>query len=417
MLVLQFDALEYACYTAIVQRARRECRAKQRARALRHDEKERPLVSDNIAGSAGKEKYIGRTERVDEFGNPVADTWHLLGKYSTEPLSNVEAAFDAANINECIVDKWPHIATPPAHLRHIPGIAPAATNVVQLVRRPIDGDPEWRVFAESVSSRYGVLQPREMAKILQPLADKFGGVDTAGALDHGRTIFAGFKAGDGELPDFPQEKIIHYFVVGDQKDGSHATFALYTPVRVVCANTWAMAKGVAEFTVKLPHIETIHTDLAWATDFLIQAQKAQQRTLALFSNLAKSVATREEIESVIFAAYPEPKKPQKAAATEAVDGVFTDEMKSRLKVWEREVKEAERKRAKVHELVKYENDTASHIANTFYNVVNAVAEAEQFTVGPQQNALVVARNSLFKGGAQAQARAFNKSLELAGVGN
>lgn len=121
--------------------------------------------------------------------------------------------------------------------------------------------PEQRVLYRSdtkaplsiVSSRYNVVQPREILEFYRDLTE-VGGVEleTAGVLKAGRKFWALARTGQsGTLRG--KDQVNGYLLLATACDGTLATTAQFTSVRVVCNNTLAIALGDSTSAVKVPH--------------------------------------------------------------------------------------------------------------------------------------------------------------------
>lgn len=95
-----------------------------------------------------------------------------------------------------------------------------------------------------VSDRYKIVQPKEVLDFFDKLTTKHGfTMETAGALDHGKRIWALARAGKGEAV-VGQDEVRPYVLLATSYDGTMATVAKPTTVRVVCQNTLAMSIGM-----------------------------------------------------------------------------------------------------------------------------------------------------------------------------
>jgi phage/plasmid-like protein (TIGR03299 family) len=110
-----------------------------------------------------------------------------------------------------------------------------------------------------VSSDYHIVQPREVLEFYRDLMHDYGyTLETAGALDHGRKVWALARTGvTGAADKSGQDKIGAYVLLATSCDKTLATTAAFTSVRVVCQNTLFFAteearkKGRAK--VRVPH--------------------------------------------------------------------------------------------------------------------------------------------------------------------
>lgn len=106
-----------------------------------------------------------------------------------------------------------------------------------------------------VSSKYKVVQPREILYAQEELIEQLGfKMETAGVL------FGGKKFWSMSRTNFSDEvlagdKVGQYLLLTTACDGSLATTAKFTSVRVVCNNTLTMSLGGEsnKTTVKIPH--------------------------------------------------------------------------------------------------------------------------------------------------------------------
>lgn len=99
-----------------------------------------------------------------------------------------------------------------------------------------------------VGSRFRYVQPSEVVDTFLGVADANDlQIAVAGALDGGRRIWALARIGDAvELPG--RDRVEPYALLATANDGTMATRAKLTMVRVVCANTWH-ASGIQNSAV------------------------------------------------------------------------------------------------------------------------------------------------------------------------
>lgn len=139
-----------------------------------------------------------------------------------------------------------------------------------------------------VTDRYKVVQPEAVLEFFRDIVGTGGlELETAGSLDGGRKVWAMAKTGD-MLAIKGQDRVEGYLLLSTSFDGSMATRAQFTSVRVVCNNTLQMAAADSKGAVKIPHSATfdatgakielglIHG--AWST-FEDQANALAQRKL------------------------------------------------------------------------------------------------------------------------------------------
>lgn len=104
-----------------------------------------------------------------------------------------------------------------------------------------------------VSSRFRVVQPAEILEFYRDLTEVSGfELETAGVLKEGRKVWALARTGrTGSLKG--SDTVNGYLLLATACDGTLATTAQFTSIRVVCNNTLAIALADASTAVKVPH--------------------------------------------------------------------------------------------------------------------------------------------------------------------
>lgn len=126
-----------------------------------------------------------------------------------------------------------------------------------------------------VSDRYKVVQPAEVLQFFKQLIDREGFVmSTAGSLRGGRRIWA--LADTGKDFTIKGDKVGAHLLLATTYDGTFATTAQFTSIRVVCNNTlgFSLKRGGEGGIVKIPHTQTFNAydvqadlglDASWTT--------------------------------------------------------------------------------------------------------------------------------------------------------
>lgn len=116
-----------------------------------------------------------------------------------------------------------------------------------------------------VGQRYQVVQPNEILAFYKDLTEVAGyELETAGVLKGGRKLWALARTGQSSTLK-GNDTVNGYLLLATACDGTLATTAQFTSVRVVCNNTLAVALAGGSGAVKVPH----------STTFDPQAVKAQ----------------------------------------------------------------------------------------------------------------------------------------------
>jgi phage/plasmid-like protein (TIGR03299 family) len=104
-----------------------------------------------------------------------------------------------------------------------------------------------------VSQRYQVVQPQEILEFYRDLSEIAGyELETAGVLKQGRKVWALAKTNQSaQLKG--ADTINGYVLLATACDGTLATTAQFTSIRVVCNNTLAIALANGSGAVKVPH--------------------------------------------------------------------------------------------------------------------------------------------------------------------
>lgn len=104
-----------------------------------------------------------------------------------------------------------------------------------------------------VSSRYNVVQPESILEFYRDLTEVGGfSLETAGVLKDGKKLWALAKTGQSATLK-GRDRVNGYLLLATACDGSLATTAQFTSVRVVCNNTLSIALGDSTGAVKVPH--------------------------------------------------------------------------------------------------------------------------------------------------------------------
>lgn len=107
-----------------------------------------------------------------------------------------------------------------------------------------------------VSKRYKVVQPKDVLGFYRDLVSAGGmELETAGVLRGGKKLWALAKTGQ-QATLSGGDTVKAYLLLATSCDGSLATTAQFTSVRVVCNNTLQMAVGERKGAIRVPHSTT-----------------------------------------------------------------------------------------------------------------------------------------------------------------
>lgn len=125
----------------------------------------------------------------------------------------------------------------------------------------INAFPEQKVLYRSdtksplavVSKRFQVVQPDEILEFYRDLTTCNGfELETAGVLREGRKFWALARTGQSTMLK-GRDRVEGYLLLATACDGTLATTAQFTSVRVVCNNTLRVALGNGNGAIKVPH--------------------------------------------------------------------------------------------------------------------------------------------------------------------
>lgn len=180
---------------------------------------------------------------IETMAYAGATPWHGLGNQLTQKQP-IEIWQREAGMN------W-KIEESPVHFK--------ADSIGQL--GTIHSYPEQKVLFRSdtkaplsvVSKRYHTVQPREVLEFYRDLTEVSGyELETAGVLKGGRKFWALARTGQGATLK-GNDQVNGYLLLATSCDGTLATTATPTTVRVVCNNTLTISLNGASHAIKVPH--------------------------------------------------------------------------------------------------------------------------------------------------------------------
>lgn len=146
-----------------------------------------------------------------------------------------------------------------------------------------------------VGSRYEVVQNASAFSFFDSIVGSGKAIyETAGALGLGETVFVTAK-----LPDYivlPGEDLIEkYLLFTMGHDGNTPITAMFTPTRVVCANTLAIALSKGSNKVVIRHTASAHDKINEAAKLMGLVNKKTQETKEILEALVKKNITKEQV--------------------------------------------------------------------------------------------------------------------------
>ncbi|MHB1656114.1 MAG: DUF932 domain-containing protein [Burkholderiales bacterium] len=176
---------------------------------------------------------------VHEMAYTGAAPWHGLGQL-LQPKQPIEVWQQSAGMN------WNIEASP---VRFFNGSDVLHSFPDQVVLHRSDSHAPLAV----VSNRFQVVQPREILEFYRDLTEVSGfELETAGVLKGGKKFWALAKTNQTEVLK-GGDTVNGYLLLATSCDGTLATTAQFTSVRVVCNNTLHIALGDNTGAVKVSH--------------------------------------------------------------------------------------------------------------------------------------------------------------------
>lgn len=173
--------------------------------------------------------------------------WHQLGN-ALPKKQPIEVWAEAAGM-QWQIQETPvrYLATPPGGSSSLYGEAMEFADQKVLYRS------DTKAALSVVGHRYKVVQPREVLEFYRDLSEVAGyELETAGVLKAGKKFWALARTGKESVLK-GNDLVKGYLLLATSCDGTLATVAMPTTIRVVCNNTLAIALSGGTGAIKVPH--------------------------------------------------------------------------------------------------------------------------------------------------------------------
>lgn len=226
--------------------------------------------------------------------------WHSLGTVIDEPVNT------AGMLHIGHLDNW-NVRVEPVDL---PDGYWAAKEQYRTVRTSPWNSATTDVLGY-VGERYKVFQNEELFAFADNLLDG-GQWETAGSIKNGTRVFGSLRLNrTGNLGD-PVE---NYLLVSTSHDGSTSIQASVTPVRVVCANTLAVALSGAKQTFKIRHTQSMQGRVQAAREALALTDVYLDAWDKSMQELLEKDITNVQFERLVSSIYAPGEDASKSAIT------------------------------------------------------------------------------------------------------
>lgn len=218
----------------------------------------------------------------------VLPPWHGIANITDHALT-LDEAIPAAGLD------WEMAKVP--SVIHLNGEIIPNEGVFDLVRM------DKKISFGQCTDQYVIAQNRELGEFVQALTgDENAEFETAGVLDYGRRVWflcrlrkELYVAGDAIMP---------YFLISGSHDGKGGIVVCMTPIRVVCANTLAMALKGAKRVISVRHIGDIEARLSERARILgltkVYVETFEEMANKLVAKKISKVATEKLLTEVLF---------------------------------------------------------------------------------------------------------------------
>ena len=139
-----------------------------------------------------------------------------------------------------------------------------------------------------VGPRWTPLQNRDAFKVFEPLVDSGDLVlHTAGSLRNGERVWVLCQLGADNTEIVKDDEIAKFVLLSNGHDGKLAVHLGFTPIRVVCANTEAMARGSkASKLIRVRHHRFVKNNVEKLRDIMNLANQEFETTAENYRFLA-----------------------------------------------------------------------------------------------------------------------------------
>ncbi|MEK8045779.1 DUF932 domain-containing protein [Ideonella margarita] len=180
---------------------------------------------------------------VQQMAYVGATPWHGLGNELPKHQS-IDVWAEKAGMN------WSICESP---VRYLADQAGALGAIMNFDDQKVLYRSDTKTALSVVSNRYQIVQPREVLEFYRDLTEVSGfELETAGVLKAGRKFWALARTGKSTSIK-GCDTVNGYLLLATSCDGTLATTATPTTVRVVCNNTLTVALSGASSAIKVPH--------------------------------------------------------------------------------------------------------------------------------------------------------------------
>jgi len=283
------------------------------------------------------------------------------------------------------------------------------TSKYAIYRKPTKQDKKYRQISDRVGKDYEILQPSQLAKILDPISKQYP-VETIGVDGNGKKLYMTLNLGNSKIANEDHEL---YWLIVDSRDGQGKFHMAFTPIRVVCQNALVSARDSASITLALNHRKGIHSEVRDFSRMFNQLLTKQEDTIQTMNSMATNKLKKKDVTEIIEYAYQEPKVSQRINNRKNLE-MSPKMIKKQLEdfsVHEKKKSNVQIIRDNAMDRYNVFNEEHPKLARTSWAIYNAIVETEDFRRNRGNSA-----NGFLPNGERAinKMRAFSKALEFVG---
>lgn len=283
------------------------------------------------------------------------------------------------------------------------------TSKYAIYRKPTKQDKKYRQISDRVGKDYEILQPSQLAKILDPISKQYP-VETIGVDGNGKKLYMTLNLGNSKIANEDHEL---YWLIVDSRDGQGKFHMAFTPIRVVCQNALVSARDSASITLALNHRKGIHSEVKDFSRMFNQLLTKQEDTIQTMNSMATNKLKKKDVTEIIEYAYQEPKVSQRINNRKNLElsPNMTKKQLEDFSVHEKKQSNVQIIRDNAMDRYNVFNEEHPKLARTSWAIYNAIVETEDFRRNRGNSA-----NGFLPNGERAinKMRAFSKALEFVG---
>ena len=308
--------------------------------------------------------------------------WHGLGKVLENAPENAEQAMEESGLGWS-VGKYPlYLEGVGQNGEQVFNNFPLSYAIVRESDKSILG---------SVGPQYTPVQNKEMFSWFDPFVESGEcEYNTAGSLFDGAKVWVLAKISRPNMEIVPGDEITKFLLLSNSHDGKNAVRVGFTPIRVVCANTLAMAHSDTNSKlIRVRHSSKVMTNLNNIRETIDAVNQQFEATADQFRLLANSHINQKDLTKYV----------------RVLMDVDVDIAESEISTRKKNLIN------QVMELIQKESDSADKIKDTWWAVYNGWNTYTQHVYGRTAENRV--DNLWFGGGVADNQKALNYALELA----